>query len=87
MSYCVYILYSSYLDRYYIGYTGTDVSERLKKHNVNHKGFTGKKADWIIKYKEVFEGKAEAMLREKQLKKWKSRILIDKLISGIEYLD
>ncbi len=36
-----YILYSTSIDRYYIGYTN-NLDERLKKHNTPHKGFTGK---------------------------------------------
>ncbi len=80
MPYSVYILYSCYLNKYYVGYTSVNLDERLRKHNARHKGFTGRKADWILKYKESFETKTQAMAREKQIKKWKSRILIEQLI-------
>ncbi|MDX1270388.1 GIY-YIG nuclease family protein [Bizionia paragorgiae] len=33
--YLTYILYSDTLDRYYIGYTGDLLIERLRKHNTN----------------------------------------------------
>jgi putative endonuclease len=54
--------------------------ERLRKHNSNHKGFTGSKADWVLKYFEEYSSKPEAYKREIQVKKWKSRKMIEKLI-------
>jgi putative endonuclease len=80
MSYFVYIIYSQSLDRYYIGYTSDAIETRLRKHNANHKGFTGKDADWIIKYTETYFSKHDAMKRESQIKSWKSRIKIEQLI-------
>jgi putative endonuclease len=79
--YFVYILYSASKNKYYIGHTGDDIEERLRKHNSNHKGFTGGSGDWELKYFERFETKSEAYKRELQIKKWKSRIRIEKLIS------
>ena len=38
-----YILYSPSADSYYIGFTGDDPLQRLRRHNTNHMGFTGKK--------------------------------------------
>ncbi len=80
MYFTTYILYSKQADKYYIGYTGDDMNERLRKHNTNHKGFTGKYADWDIVYFEIFEEKLLAMNREKEIKGWKSRKMIEKLI-------
>ena len=82
MKYTVYILFSPSLNRFYVGYTSQLLEERLYKHNSNHKGFTGKNADWQIMYRDEFETKVEAMLRERQIKKWKSRKMIEKLCSG-----
>ncbi|MFN4235385.1 MAG: GIY-YIG nuclease family protein [Bacteroidia bacterium] len=81
MSYIVYILYSSLKDKYYIGYTSDEIDERIRKHNTNHKGFTGGAGDWELKYSEVLTTKEEAKKREIQIKKWKSRKLIELLIS------
>jgi putative endonuclease len=81
MVYTVYILYSAYLDRYYVGYTGEALDSRRRKHNSSHKGFTGKKPDWVVKYTEIFASKKEAMDRETEIKNWKSRKMIEKLIS------
>ncbi|MEO5909802.1 MAG: GIY-YIG nuclease family protein [Pelobium sp.] len=43
----VYILYSSILNKYYVGST-SNLPERIRKHNSNHKGFTGISADWTL---------------------------------------
>ena len=81
--YTVYILFSQNRNRYYIGYTGDVIQERLRKHNSNHKGFTGSKADWIIVYTENYNDKKEAMHRELEIKAWmKSRKRIEQLISA-----
>ena len=80
MLYFVYILYSTGLQKYYIGYTSSLVEERLRKHNARHRGFTGRNADWMIKYTETFYTKADAMNREREIKAWKSRIKIEQLI-------
>ncbi len=74
----VYILYSVSRKRYYIGYT-TDLVARLIKHNAKHKGFTNGVNDWKIVYSEPFQTKGEATMREKQIKNWKSRPLIEEL--------
>jgi putative endonuclease len=87
MPFSVYILYSSTLDKYYVGYTGDSLEERLRKHNTQHKGFTGGLGDWIIRYTETFELKTDATLRERQIKNWKSRRLIEKLIADSEHPD
>ncbi|QAA81752.1 GIY-YIG nuclease family protein [Aequorivita sp. H23M31] len=79
--YYLYILYSEHLDRYYIGST-EDISVRLKEHLWNHKGFTAKAKDWEIRYSENFRTRSEALAREQQIKKWKSRKLIEKLIAS-----
>jgi len=84
--YKVYILYSVLRDHYYVGFTADELSERLRRHNNKHKGFTGSKSDWELKYFEVYPTKAEASLREREIKKWKSRKMIEKLI-GSEHPD
>ena len=83
----VYILYSVAANKYYVGFTGDELQERIRKHNSNHKGFTGGKGDWELKYFESYLTKAEAMEREKQIKGWKSRKLIEKLIRESEHPD
>ena len=77
--YHVYILYSNKLDKYYIGHT-SDIVARLRRHNSNHKGWTGKANDWEVVYSEDYQTKNEAYSRERQLKAWKSRKRIEALI-------
>ncbi|HTN07679.1 GIY-YIG nuclease family protein [Agriterribacter sp.] len=77
-----YILYSCSANKYYIGVTGDNVTERLRRHNTHHKGFTGKTNDWEIIYTEKYQTKNEAYSRERQVKKWKSRKLIQQLVSS-----
>ncbi|PWN68854.1 GIY-YIG nuclease family protein [Chryseobacterium phosphatilyticum] len=80
MCYC-YILYSISLDQYYVGHCCEELQERLRKHLSEHKGFTSKTKDWIIVYTEEFTSKKEAYKRERQIKAWKSKIRIQKLIN------
>ncbi|MDB5132407.1 MAG: hypothetical protein JWR02_2156 [Mucilaginibacter sp.] len=80
--YFVYILYSVTKGKYYIG-SCEDVNKRVVKHNTNHSGFTGKTGDWTIKWREEHAGKAEALKREKQIKAWKSRKMIENLIGKV----
>ena len=73
-----YVIYSAVRDKYYIGSTA-DLEQRLSKHNTNHKGFTGNAGDWEVVYFEEFAKKQDALLREKQIKSWKSRKKIEEL--------
>jgi len=77
--YFTYILYSKSRNRYYVG-SCEDVDKRLVKHNTNHAGFTGKTGDWEIKWFEEHLDKSDALKREKRIKNWKSRGMIEKLI-------
>lgn len=83
-----YILYSSSKDKYYVGST-ENPQERLKKHNSKNKGYTNQAQDWEIQFLKPFETKAEALLFEKKIKTWKSRIKTQKLINsaGLVYPD
>ena len=76
-----YILYSERADKFYIGHTGDDLEQRLRRHLSNHEGFTGKFNDWILVYSEVFSSKQEAYAREREVKSWKSKIRIKKLFA------
>jgi putative endonuclease len=82
MPFYVYILHSFSLDRYYIGHTGDDLQERLRKHNSNHKGFTGKVDNRAIVYSKMYATKIAAYQREREIKAWKSRKKIEQLIAG-----
>ncbi len=77
-----YILYSAELDRYYIGHTDQTLEQRILKHLTNHVGFTSRTKDWNLVFQREFESKQEAYAYERQIKKWKSRRAIEKLIKG-----
>ena len=80
MDYYVYILYSESRDQYYTGFTH-DISTRLFKHYVGSTPSTRPGIPWQMIYYETFDNKHDAILRESEIKKWKSRIYIEKLIS------
>ena len=66
----MYILYSVEKDLYYVGSTCDTLSERIRKHNSNHKGFTGRANDWQLKYAESYPDKSAAYRRELEVKGW-----------------
>ena len=76
----VYILFSATLEKYYIGYTGQSIQQRLNSHLANHKGFTAKVKDWKVVYTRNFDNKKAAMNEEKRLKALKSKIRLQQLI-------
>ena len=80
MHFFVYILFSTTRDRYYVGYTGDFLQERLRKRNSDHKGYSGKVGDWQIVYKESYS--TDAYQREREIKSWKSRKRIEVLIAS-----
>ena len=82
MSAIFYILFSKSANKFYIGYTTEPLEERLRKHNSNHKGFTGKFTDWVVVHTEFFPSKHLAYARERAVKNWKSRSKIEKLIKA-----
>lgn len=83
MPFHFYIIYSPTKDRFYIGHTGDELCERLRRHNSNHKGFTGIPADWKFVYTEAHDTKAAAYAREREVKAWKSRQRIEALARSV----
>ena len=87
MRYFAYILYSPSLDKFYIGSIADSMEERIRRHNSNHSGFTGRANDWHLIYKEEFADKSMALKREKEIKAWKSKKRIKAMISSAEHPD
>ena len=76
MPYYVYIIYSLSRDKYYIGQT-ENIEQRVTQHR------TGKNmgaTDWEIKYKEKYDNRPDAVKREQQIKRKKSRNYIEYLL-------
>lgn len=81
MHFYTYIIYSSKSDRYYIG-SASDPKSRLERHNAGATPSTKAGRPWKIVYEEVFENKQDAIKRENYLKRMKSRIIIENLITN-----
>ncbi|NQV37587.1 MAG: GIY-YIG nuclease family protein [Candidatus Marinimicrobia bacterium] len=81
MEYYTYILYSKSKDRYYVGYT-SDLLRRLDQHNSGWSQSTKSGIPWRIEFSEKFDNKSDAIRREKEIKRWKSRKLIVDLIQS-----
>jgi putative endonuclease len=75
----VYILKSSVTDKYYIGQT-SDIDKRLLYHNSGYSKSTKAGIPWKLVYSENFDTRQQAMNREAELKKYKSRVMIEKII-------
>ena len=76
--YFVYILYSKRLNKYYIGST-YDVGWRLERHNARWGKYTKTGIPWEIVFAEEYLSKTEALNREKEIKKKKSRKYIEEI--------
>lgn len=77
----VYILQSVKNGRYYIG-SCTNMERRLAEHARGHTYSTRNRGPWILKYNEACITLAEAREKERAIKKWKSRKMIEKLIAS-----
>ncbi len=76
--YYAYILKSLKNNKYYIGYS-SDVNRRLAEHNKGKSKYSSRYKPWAIYYFERFKREEDAMKREKQIKSWKSRKMIENL--------
>ena len=79
--YYTYTLYSKSIDKYYVGYT-SDLTLRLQRHNNGWGKFSSRGIPWELVYSEKFSTKTEAIKREREIKKKKSRKFIEYLING-----
>jgi putative endonuclease len=68
----VYILYSTKLDKRYIGYTD-NLKNRLSEHNHKKVPFTSQGIPWQLIYYETFRVKQDALEEERFLKSGKGR--------------
>jgi putative endonuclease len=81
MAYYVYIIQSLKDNKYYIGSTA-DVAVRLQFHNAGLQRSTRNRIPFKLIMFEKYVLKAEALVREKQIKNWKGGEAFKKLISG-----
>ena len=81
MSFHVYILQSESTNRFYIGQT-QDVEARVNYHNAGYSKALKNRGPWQLVYCEEYSTRAAAMRRERQLKSWKDRAMIERLVSA-----
>ncbi len=81
MKHYVYILQSEANDRFYVG-SCSNPEERLLQHNAGRTPSTKPYRPWILMYYEEFSSKAEAIKRELQIKRKKSRRYIEWLLGS-----
>ena len=74
MAYFVYIIQSEVDNTYYKGFT-ENLENRIWEHNNGKSRYTSKKIPWKLVYLEEYETKKEALIREKQIKRFNSQYL------------
>ena len=79
----VYILKSSKTDKYYIGYTA-NIEDRVEQHNSGSTPSTRSGIPWTLVYTETFDNKTDAIKRENEIKRKKSRKYIEYLIGSLD---
>lgn len=87
MMFIVYAIFSELSEKIYIGQT-IDIEVRLRQHNDMGNNHVGKytkqnKGPWKLIYTESHNTRSEALKREKQLKSFRGREFIKKLIRNI----
>ena len=80
----VYIIQSSKDDSYYIWQT-EKLEKRLAEHNQGKSSYTKSKVPWQLVYSEKHDIRSEAVKREKEIKRQKSRRYIENLILTNKY--
>ncbi len=81
MSYFTYIIYSQKNDKYYTG-SSEDTEKRLQQHNWSRTPSTKTGIPWKLVYIEEYKTRSEAVKREYEIKKKKSRKYIEYLIAN-----
>ena len=81
----IYILKSDKNNAFYVG-SCEDISIRLGSHNKGLVKSTKRYAPWRLVYREEYDNLSDARKRELQIKKWKSRTAIEKLLKHFKNL-
>ncbi|HHT22542.1 MAG TPA: GIY-YIG nuclease family protein [Bacteroidales bacterium] len=85
-----YVLYSKKLNKFYVGATQEDLSERIAKHNYQSYGkhrFTAKASDWELFLFISTDDYAKAVRIERKIKSMKSSAYIRNLRQYPELLN
>ncbi|MEX1190702.1 MAG: GIY-YIG nuclease family protein [Brumimicrobium sp.] len=85
MSHYLYILYSTKINKYYIGYS-TNPDRRLGEHNnPQNKNWTKRGQPWDLKVSILYDNESLAKKAEYKLKSLKSRRVIEQVIETGEF--
>ena len=79
----VYIIKSVSSGIFYKGFTLNPL-KRLEQHNLGESRYTASKGPWELVYFEKFDNKRDALIREKQIKKYNHNYL-NKLIANFMF--
>ena len=71
----MYIIQNS-AGRFYVGHTD-NLAQRLVFHNTGQSHYTARKGPWSLAYCEEFDSRCAAARREAEVKRWKSRAMIE----------
>ncbi|MDR2840436.1 MAG: GIY-YIG nuclease family protein [Paludibacter sp.] len=85
-----YIIYSTILNKFYVGATQDDVSQRVEKHNLGTYGkhrYTATVKDWELFIFIPTNDYAHAIRIERKIKAMKSAVYIRNLVAYPELLD
>jgi len=77
----VYVLQSESSGRFHIGHTKA-LESRVAYHQANYSKALKNRGPWKLVYSEPYATRSEAMRRERQIKSWKDRSLIERLVSA-----
>ncbi len=80
--YYVYVLYSSKLNKRYVG-SSADINKRLTEHNSGKSKFTSSGSPWKLIYSEEYTSNSEARKRELFLKSGVGRKFLDSILKSI----
>ena len=79
----VYIIKSISSGIFYKGFSLNPL-KRLEQHNLGESRYTAGKGPWELVYFEKFDNKRDALIREKQIKKYNHNYL-NKLIANFKF--
>ena len=87
MEYCVYILHSIKLSRFYTGYTSNFEIRTIFHENPNSRKFTYNAKDWDLFLKIDCKSQKQAIGIEKHIKSMKSSVYIQNLVKYPEMIE
>lgn len=76
-----YIIQSDKHGRYYIG-SCIEINQRVADHNRGNTYSTRNQGPWVLRHSEFYPTLEEARTRERQVKKWKNRKMVESLINS-----